>query len=262
MDNVVYPRLHSNLVALKLTTMESILDSYLESAMSGNKSFTEILDYLVEQELNARSASTIEYRTRLSKISVPKNLDDFDFSFQPSIDKNVIKELRTFRFIHNSENVVLLGPAGVGKTHIATRLALDAIKAGFTSYFTTANKMIEKMKRASNKGLLERTMAIYSRPRLLVIDEIGYLPLDREGANLFFQIVSNRYEKSSTIFTSNKTFGEWGEILCDDVLASAILDRILHHCTVLNIKGDSYRVRNRARKMSEGSRMPGFGSDE
>lgn len=257
MDNISYTRLHSNLAALKLNTLETIVDSYLESALSEGKSFMEILDYLIDQELKARTASAIEQRTRLSAIPVKKSLDDFDFAFQPSLDKNVIKDLRSLRFIHNTENVVLLGPAGVGKTHIATGLALDAIRAGFSAYFTTGHNMIERLKRASGKGWLDRTMAIYTRPKLLVVDEIGYLPLDREGANLFFQIISNRYEKNSTIITSNKNFGEWGEILCDDVLASAVLDRILHHSTVVNIKGDSYRIKNRARKMSEGSRKGG-----
>jgi len=257
MDSVVYSRLHSNLAIMKLNTVDSILDSYLESAISEEKSFTEILDYLMDQELKARTASAIEQRTRLSAIPVKKYLDDFDFSFQPSIDKNVVKELRSLRFINNTENIVLLGPAGIGKTHIATGLALEAIRAGFSAYFTTGHKMVEKMKRAAHRDWLDRAMAVYSRPKLLVVDEIGYLPLDREGANLFFQVVSNRYEKNSTIFTSNKNFGEWGEILCDDILASAVLDRILHHCTVVNIKGDSYRIRNRARKMSEGSRKGG-----
>jgi len=254
MDNVVYARLHSNLAALKLNTVESVVDSYLESAMSEGKSFTEIMDYLMDQELKARTASAIEQRTRLSGIPVKKNLDDFDFSFQPSIDKNVVKELRTLRFVHNAENIVLLGPAGVGKTHIATGLALEAIRAGFGAYFTTAHKMVEKMKKSAHRDWLDRAMALYLRPKVLVVDEIGYLPLDREGANLFFQVVSGRYEKTATIFTSNKNFGEWGEILCDEVLASAVLDRILHHCTVVNIKGESYRIRSRARKMSEGSR--------
>jgi len=262
MDSVVYSRLHSNLSALKLNTLDSILDSYMESTLSGEKSFTEMLDYLIEQEMKARTTSAIESRMRLSKVPVKKSLDDFDFSFQPSIDRNVVSELRTLRFIHNAENLVLLGPAGVGKTHIATGFAIEAMKDGFSTYFTTAHKMIDKLKRGAHRDWLERTMAIYTRPKLLVIDEIGYLPLDREGANLFFQVVSNRYEKNSTIFTSNKSFGDWGEILCDDVLASAVLDRILHHCTVLSIKGESYRIRNRARKMAEGSRIKATGTVE
>lgn len=248
MDSVVYNRLHGNLAALKLNTVESIVDSYLQAAVSEDKSFVEVLDYLVDEEVKARTASANENRLRLSAIPVRKLLDDFDFSFQPTIDKNVIRELRTLRFIHNCENVVFLGPPGVGKTHLATGLAIEAMKAGFSSYYTTAHNMIEKLKKAAHKDFLERCLTTYARSRVLVIDEIGYLSLDREGANLFYQVVSRRYEKNSTIFTSNKGFGDWGEILYDEVLAGAILDRILHHCTVLNIRGESYRLRNRNKR--------------
>jgi len=245
MDSLVHERVHSNLATLKLDTVESILDSYLESALSEGKSAIEILDYLMVQEINARKASIIEYRLMLSGISARKNLDDFDFTFQPSIDQNVIRDLRSLRFIHNCENVVLLGPAGVGKTHIAIGLTVDAINGGFSAYFTTANAMIEKLKMASNRDRLDRCLAGYARYNLLVVDEIGYLPLDRKAANLFFQVVSQRYEKNPTVFTSNKAFGDWGEILSDSVLASAVLDRILHHGTVVNIKGESYRLKKR-----------------
>ena len=249
MDSMAYDRVHSNLAALKLTTVESIVDSYLESALSEGRSFIEVLDYLMAQETGARKASSIEHRLRLSGIPSRKSLDDFDFAFQPSIDKNVISDLRTLRFVHNCENVVLVGPSGVGKTHIAIGLAIDAINGGFGAYFTTAHAMIEKLKTASNKDRLDHCLAAYTRPRLLVVDEIGYLPLDRKAANLFFQVVSQRYERNPTVFTSNKAFGEWGEVLSDSVLAGAVLDRILHHSTVVNIRGESYRLKKRRMAM-------------
>ena len=177
-----------------------------------------------------------------------KKLDDFDFEFQPSLDKSVINEIASLKFIHNAENVVLLGPPGVGKTHLAIALGIEAVRAGFRVQFANASALIERLAKADREKRLEEMIRELSRFQLIIIDEMGYLPFDDFGAHCFFQLVSRRYERASIIFTSNKSYGEWGDIFKDHVIAAAILDRILHHCTTVNIKGDSYRLKDRKRQ--------------
>jgi DNA replication protein DnaC len=245
--SLAYERLHVNLEKLKLNTIATILDSYLELAAKNDHSTLEILDHLMEEERSAKDASAIACKMRFAGFPVEKSLDDFNFKFQPSIDKKVIKELTTLRFLHNTENVVFLGPPGVGKTHLAIGLGIEAVKSGHAVYFTNASALVEKLKTASRKDVLEGKLRKLSKFKLIIIDEIGYLPFDTEGAHCIFQLISKRYEKGSMIFTSNKSYGEWGQIFQDQVIAAAALDRILHHCTTVNIKGESYRLKNRKR---------------
>jgi DNA replication protein DnaC len=247
MGGLAYERLHENLKILKLNTMDAILDNYLETASSEDRSIMDILDHLFDEELKARKASAVETRMKMSGFPVKKTLDDFDFSFQPSIDPAVINELRTLRFIHNAECVSFLGPPGIGKTHLAIGLGIEAINNGFTVHYTTAANLFDKLRKAEKRDQLEGKLKTYSKYKLLIIDEIGYLPMCREEAHLFFQLVSKRYEKVATIFTSNKPYSEWGEIMGDPVIAAATLDRILHHSTTISIKGESYRLRARKR---------------
>jgi DNA replication protein DnaC len=248
MSRLEYERLHHNLKLLGLNTFESILDNYLEIAARDDKSTVEILDYLVAQEVQSKEARSLDLRMRLAGFPFQKKLEDFDFKFQPSIDKASIKELATLKFIHNAENVVFLGPPGVGKTHLAIALGIEAAKAGFRVNFTNASILVERLSKAEKEKKLEDKIRRLSKFQLLIIDEIGYLPFDELGAHCFFQLISRRYQKASIIFTSNKSYGEWGDIFRDHVIAAAILDRVLHHCTTVNIKGDSYRIKDRKRQ--------------
>jgi len=245
--HLAYQRLHANLTAAKLNTVEAQLDGYLQSPGIDRKSVVEILDYLLDQEMKTREALSLQLRLQISRMPVRKTLEEFDLSAQPSIDPKVIQELRTLRFLHEAGCVLFLGPPGVGKTHLALALGWEAIKAGLTVYYVNASRMIEDLKRAAGMDKLEWKLRSYARYGLLIIDEIGYLPMDRVGAHLFFQLVNSRYEKGATVFTSNKSFAEWGEVLGDTAIAASTLDRILHHSTVVNIKGESYRWMSRKR---------------
>jgi len=248
MNNFSYEKLHNNLQYLKLYTIEELLDNYLELAARDSKTTMEVLDYLFEQERKHREAVAIERRMKSAVFPVKKTLEEFDFEFQSSVDKKIIEDLATLRFVHNAENVVLLGPPGVGKSHLAIALGIEATKAGFSVYFANAGNLIERLKIATKEGVLEKKLKDFTKYNLLIVDEIGYLPFDEEGAHCLFQLISKRHEKRSTIFTSNKSYGEWGEIFKDNVIAAAVLDRILHHCTTISIKGESYRLKERKRQ--------------
>lgn len=240
-----YNRLIDNLHQLKMSRILEILDNYLERCNKENISIVEVLDYLFQEENIFKQDRSLNMRTNVAGFPYRKTFEDFDFSFQPSIDVKTINELRTMRFIHNKENVVLLGAPGVGKTHLAISLGIEAIKNNFSTYYTNCYELVTKLNKAHFENKLETQMKTYCKYKVLIIDEVGYLPFDKQGANLFFQLISRKYEKSTIILTSNRGFGEWGEIFTDNVIASAILDRLLHHCTVINIRGNSYRIKNR-----------------
>jgi DNA replication protein DnaC len=245
MTVLLLDQVHHHLANLKLNTMDAILEPTLERAMSDQLSPLETIGYLVEMEWKNRVSVKITVRMKNARFPVKKRVEDFDFSFQPSIDATVIRDLMTLRFIQQSENIVFLGPPGVGKTHIAIGLGIAAIEAGFEVLFINASVLIERLKEAYRQDELDRYLKKLVKPNLLIIDEIGYLPFDSAAAYCFFQLISRRYERASTIFTSNKAFSEWGEIFQDHVIAAAILDRILHHATTMNIRGESYRMKDR-----------------
>lgn len=247
MGNLEYERLHENLKTLGMFRTSETIDGYLEVASKKNLSTIQVLDHLLDEEVGDKMQRSLNFRSRIAKFPFRKSIEDFDFSFQPSIDRKTINGLASMKFVHNAENVVFLGPPGVGKTHLAIGLGMVAVKDGITAYFTTAADLIDDLKFHAAQGQLKNRLKKVSRYNLLIVDEIGYLPMDAAGANLFFQLVSRRYEQSSLILTSNKPFRDWGQIFGDEVVASAILDRLLHHCTVVNVKGESYRIKDRRR---------------
>jgi DNA replication protein DnaC len=205
----------------------------------------EFLDNLLAEEMLAKHDRFIQTRTRLAHLPFRKTLDQFDFAFQPSIDERRMRDLATLRFVEHQENLVFLGPPGVGKTHLAVALGLEAIKQRYTVYFITAHDLVQTLLTAHMTNTIKQKMKMFIKPDLLIIDEIGYRKMDETAAHFFFQIVSERYERGSILLTSNKTFGAWGDIFGDTVLATAILDRLLHHSSTVNIKGESYRIKEK-----------------
>jgi DNA replication protein DnaC len=239
--------LRTALTTLGLKTVETRLETMLEQAAKKEPSYGDFLLDVLGAEVDERRSRYIRARLQLAHLPYAKTFDQFDFGFQPSIDERQIRELRTLRFIHEASNVIFLGPPGVGKTHLSVALADCAIRSGFGAYFMTAHDLVDDLGRAYREGRLDRRMRIYLAPKLLIIDEMGYLPLDDLGATIFFQLVSARYERGSIIVTSNKTYADWGSIFGDPIIATAILDRLLHHSTTVNIRGESYRLKERRR---------------
>ncbi len=255
MSELMYERIKENLLALKMPNTLETIDNYLEQAIKDKTSVVEILDHIFTQEAKHRKQRTANTRIQMAGFPFRKTLDDFDFSFQASIDKGQIMDLATLRFAHNTENVVFLGPPGVGKTHLAVALGMIAASSRMRAYYISCHKLIEQLNEAHYENRLAEKIKNLSKFSILIIDEIGYLPMDIQGANLFFQLIAKRYEKSSTIFTSNKPFSQWNEIFSDTTIAAAILDRVLHHCNVVNIKGESYRLKERKEHMMATKRV-------
>ncbi len=247
----VIDRVKRNLVGLKMPRALEILDVTLRGIERGETTALDALDILLTEELTLRENRRVKIAVQMARLSAIKTLAGFDFLFQPSLDKNRVMALAQLQFIDRAESVHLIGPPGTGKTHLSLALGVEAVKAGRSVYFSSLADIVASLAKAERDGALRERIRYFCRFALLIVDEIGYLPVVPGGGNLFFQLVNARYEKGAMILTSNRGFAEWGEIFGNSVVATALLDRLLHHAVVLQIEGSSYRLREHADLLPE-----------
>jgi DNA replication protein DnaC len=239
--------LDSMLSRLRLGAIREQLDGLLEEAARRQLNLREALAWLCAAEVTSKEQRRLSMAMTIARFPFVRTLEGFEFEAQPSIDPGKIRDLATCRWVANGDNMVLLGPPGVGKTHLEVALGREAVARGYTVQFTTAMELLGSLVKGQQQGSLEARLAQYSKPKLLIIDELGYLPLEPQAGHLFFQLISRRYEQGSVLISSNRPVEEWDEVFGDQVVAAAILDRLMHHSHVVTIRGDSYRLREKRR---------------
>ena len=240
-----YTKIIDGLTDLGIYKMQEYIDHYINAVNNGEKSFSDALEELISIEQENNRLRAINSCVKVANFPFIKTMDDFDFSFQPGINKKELLEFTSLGFIERNENILFVGTSGVGKTHLATSIGIECARNRYSTYFVSFENLMIQLKKALNENRLEQRMKFFSRYKILIIDEIGYMPIDADSANLFFQLVARRYEKHCTIITTNMPFSKWGEIFGSTTLANAVLDRLLHHSSVISIKGPSYRLKEK-----------------
>ncbi|MEK7279552.1 MAG: IS21-like element helper ATPase IstB [Nitrospirota bacterium] len=243
--NEIRERIESQMRALNLKGMINRYRELADRATEGKLRYEEYLSLLLEEELNGKTERSVLARVHKARFPFVKTVEEFDFSFQPGIEEKEVVRLSSIDFIENKENLIFLGPPGVGKTHLASGFGVKACQSKYRVLFTTAQKLIEDLMLSVRDRSITQKLLAYSRLNLLIIDELGYMPVTKEQANLLFQLISMRYEKGSIILTSNHSFEDWGQVFQDNVVAAAIIDRLVHHAKIFYINGSSYRLKNK-----------------
>ena len=240
-----YAKLLNGLDAIGMHQMQAHLDSYIELVSKGEKTFTDALQELVDYELQQKETRAVNACVKTANFPFLKTMDDFDFGFQPGINKSEIKEFTSLKFVERKDNILFVGSSGVGKTHLATSIGIECAKQRYSTYFITFENLMNQLKKAYSEKRLEQRLKFFAGKKVLIIDELGYMPLDDDAANLFFQLVAKRYERNTTIITTNLMFSKWAELFGSVTLANAILDRLLHHSEIVYITGPSYRLKDK-----------------